>query len=601
MTKRIQKLPSLLANQIAAGEVVERPASVVKELVENSLDAKATQIDIDIELGGSRLIRIRDNGGGIHPDDLPLALSRHATSKILTSEDLSQIMTLGFRGEALASIASVSRLTLTSAIAKSTGWQVTTEGDHVSELTPAAHPQGTTIEVRDLFFNTPARRKFLRSEKTEFDHIDELIKRIALSNFGVGLTLKHNQRLIKQYYPVTDLSHASERLSALCGPAFVEHAMQIEAEGAGMRLHGWIASPSFSRSQADLQYCYVNGRMIRDKLVIHALKQAYQDVLYRDRHAAYILFLEIPPGLVDVNVHPTKHEVRFREGRVVHDFILRGIHDALAHTGPNDTCQAPPTVIHTPPETIVDAPRRDQVIPYTRSQPTHSVAIAPKRSAPSEAVRQAELAIYKELQTAPALEPAPIPPLGFAIGQLQGIYILAENAEGLIVIDMHAAHERILYEKMKQALATQHVSTQTLLVPITIHLSEKEAHGLDKAQAIFQPLGFDVSRFSQETIVIRAVPQLLAEGPIEQLIRDVITDVLEHDTSHRIEEHIHRLLGTLACKSAVHAKRRLTLPEMNALLREMEKTQHCGQCNHGRPTTLTLSMPELDKLFLRGR
>lgn len=322
MTKRIQKLTPLLANQIAAGEVIDRPASVVKELVENSLDAGATQIDIDIEQGGSRLIRIRDNGSGIHQEDLPLALSRHATSKLSRSEDLAEIMTLGFRGEALASIASVSRLSLTSAIAKHPGWQVTIQGADTPTITPAPHPQGTTIEVRDLFFNTPARRKFLRSEKTEFDHIDELVKRIALSSFAVGFTLKHNQKSVRHYFPAQQSVQATERLQALCGPQFVDSAVHIDAEGAGMRLTGWIALPHFSRSQNDLQYFYVNGRMVRDKLVIHALKQAYHDVLYRDRYPAYILFLQIAPTQVDVNVHPTKHEVRFRESNVVHVFIF---------------------------------------------------------------------------------------------------------------------------------------------------------------------------------------------------------------------------------------------------------------------------------------
>ena len=328
---RIQKLTPLLANQIAAGEVIERPASVVKELVENSLDAGATQIEIDIEQGGVRLIRVRDNGGGIHQDDLSLALSRHATSKIQQPQDLSHIMTLGFRGEALASIGSVSRLSLTSAQKNTGGFQVTAAGEITTNIAPAAHPAGTTVEVRDLFFNTPARRKFLRAEKTEFDHIDELIKRAALSAFSVGFTLKHNQRIVRQYFPAPAAAQNSERLAALCGPAFVEQALHIEAEGAGMRLHGWIAQPAFSRSQADQQYFYVNGRMVRDKLVMHALKEAYHDVLYRDRYPAYILFLEIHANLVDVNVHPTKHEVRFREGRVVHDFVFHSVHDALAH------------------------------------------------------------------------------------------------------------------------------------------------------------------------------------------------------------------------------------------------------------------------------
>jgi DNA mismatch repair protein MutL len=617
MTKRIQKLSSLLANQIAAGEVIERPASVVKELVENSLDAGATQVDIDIEQGGVRLIRVRDNGSGIHPDDLPLALSRHATSKILQPEDLSQIMTLGFRGEALASIGSVSRLTLASAQAKSTGWQVSIEGDSEAQNAPVAHPQGTTIEVRDLFFNTPARRKFLRAEKTEFDHIDELIKRMALSSFNVGFTLKHNQRVARQYFPAQS-SAATERLSALCGPAFVEHAVHMEAEGAGMRISGWIALPEFSRSQADLQYFYVNGRMVRDKLVIHALKEAYQDVLYRDRYPAYILFLEIAPGQVDVNVHPSKHEVRFRDSRTVHDFIFRGVHDALASVRPGEEtiCEhahAAPVSFRPGTETISVADRStiesrssNSYSPSSTSSSSrashHSHAHSHARErAPVLSVVQEQLAIYRHLHDETTVPQDNTPPLGYALGQLQGIYILAENAQGLVMIDMHAAHERIVYEKMKTAFERQQIPVQTLLVPLSIAFSEREADAVEQAPEFFQQLGFKVERMGKETIAIREVPQLLANGPIEQLIRDIAADLLEHGESSRAQENINRLLGTLACHSSVRARRRLTIPEMNALLRDMEKTDHSGQCNHGRPTTVQLSMDDLDKLFMRGR
>jgi DNA mismatch repair protein MutL len=614
MTTRIQKLPSLLANQIAAGEVVERPASVVKELIENSLDAGATQIDVDIEQGGVRLIRVRDNGAGIHQDDLPLALSRHATSKILQSDDLMHIMTLGFRGEALASIASVSRLALTSAQAKSGGFQITAEGEIASQMTPAAHPQGTTIEIRDLFFNTPARRKFLRSEKTEFDHIDELLKRIALSSFSVGFTLKHNQRPVRQYFPVSSPLHTSERLSALCGPAFVENAVHIEAEGAGMRLHGWIALPTFSRSQADLQYFYVNGRMIRDKRVIHALKEAYQDVLYRDRYPAYVLFLDIAPTQVDVNVHPTKHEVRFREGRLVHDFIFKSIHDALAHSGPGEVTPhehvsdvSPSPAPHELNElSSIASPNRAQSYAYSANKKNHAQAAT---------ITQAQLAIYRHMHEEPVAKPnltlapvtpaqveaAPCPPLGFALGQLQGIYILAENAQGLVMVDMHAAHERIMYEKMKAALQAENMPVQRLLVPLTLTLSEREVDCVEHEQAFFQQLGFHIERMGQLAVAIREVPQLLSQGPVEQLVRDVIADLLEHETSTRAQDSLHRLLGALACRSSMRAHRRMTLPEMNALLRDMEKTDHSGQCNHGRPTCVKLSMDELDKLFLRGR
>jgi len=582
MTNRIQKLTSLLANQIAAGEVIERPASVVKELIENSLDAGATQIDIDIEQGGARLIRVRDNGCGIHQDDLPLALCRHATSKIALPEDLARIATLGFRGEALASIGSVSRLSLISAREKNTGWQVSIAGDESPEITPFAHTRGTTVEVYDLFYNTPARRKFLRAEKTEFDHIDELVKRMALSSFNVGFTLKHNQRLARQYFPSALQTASNERLTALCGPAFVEHALHIEAEGAGMRLYGWIATPTFSRAQADAQYFYVNGRIVRDKLVMHALKQAYHDVLYRDRYPAYILFLEISATQVDVNVHPTKHEVRFRDGRVVHDFISHAVHDALAH------------------------PHQD-VVSETPHEHTHylSKSHVAKPYAEKSVVVQEQMEMYRVLHqptvSADITPSHPEPTLGYAIGQLQGVYILAENAQGLVMIDMHAAHERIVYEKMKAAFAKQDIAIQTLLVPITITLSEREADAVQSSPQLFQSVGFSIDRMSKETVVVREVPQLLAEGPIEQLIRDIISDLLEKGKSTRAQEEINKLLGTLACHASVRAHRKLTIPEMNALLRDMEKTDHSGQCNHGRPTCVTFTMDEMDKLFMRGR
>ncbi len=618
MTTRIQKLTTLLANQIAAGEVVERPASVVKELVENSLDAGATQIDIEIEQGGARLIRVHDNGSGIHQDDLPLAMSRHATSKIHVTDDLANIMTLGFRGEALASIGSVSRLTLTSALAGATGWQVSVEGDVASAVGPAAHPKGTTVEVRDLFFNTPARRKFMRAEKTEFEHIDELIKRMALSSFDVGFTLRHNQKLVRQYHAGTSPALINERLSALCGPAFVENAIQIESEGAGMTLKGWVALPTFSRSQADLQYFYVNGRIVRDKLVIHALKTAYQDVLYRDRHPAYVLFLDISPTVVDVNVHPTKHEVRFREGRTVHDFIFKSIHNALADVRPGDACtheHNTPTLL--PNQTVNTETGEIQTLSAVRSTPvpqrdavrtsTPSPSYTAHRHAAAPMPRvQEKMDVYRAMHEPAAqhihVVEAPVsPPLGYALGQVQGIYILAENEAGLVMIDMHAAHERIMYEKMKDSMSRQQVEVQNLLVPLTMAFSEREVDCVENAVDFFATLGFAVERISNETVAIRAVPQLLANGPIEQLIRDIVTDLLQHGDSQRAQEQINKLLGTLACHSSVRAHRRLTLPEMNALLREMEKTDHSGQCNHGRPTTVQLSMDDLDKLFMRGR
>lgn len=579
MLSRIQKLSPQLANQIAAGEVIVRPASVVKELVENSLDAKASRIDIDVEQGGLRLIHIRDDGSGIHPEDLTLALNRHATSKIAQSEDLAKIISLGFRGEALASIASVSRFSLISAISEHSGWKITAEGDVFSNVEPAAHPTGTTVEVRDLFFNTPARRKFLRAEKTEFAYIDELIRCLALAAFSVHFTLRHNHRLIKQYHAVDDLSQAEERLSVLCGAEFVAQALQIEAQGAGMRLFGWIGLPSFSRSQTDLQYFYVNKRSVRDKSVTHAIKEAYQDVLYRDRYPAYILFLEINPTLVDVNVHPTKHEIRFREARVVHDFILCSIKDALS-----GICPQSKTVS----------------VQYEQAQ---------LQSPPIQV--QEQLGLYRSLTDASedlqiksndsSLADFSMPPLGLALAQLQGVYILAENQQGLVLVDMHAAHERVIYEKMKKAYREQQISIQPLLMPMTMMLSEREASVVNNQSSLFKKVGISIENITPETIVIREIPEILKEIPMEPLIRDIIADLIEYEKSSRAEEIIFHLLGTLACRYAVHAKRQLTLIEMNALLREMEKTEHSGQCNHGRPTYIQFSLQELDKFFLRGR
>ncbi len=580
---RIQKLNTTLANQIAAGEVIERPASVVKELVENSLDAGATKIELDIDEGGARLIRVRDNGMGIHAEDLALALHRHATSKIKNLDDLQQIATLGFRGEALASISSVSRLTLSSAIAGESGWQVTTNDTDTSpQLIPCAHTSGTTIEVRDLFFNTPARKKFLRTEKTEFEHIDELIKRMALSRFPISFTLKHNQKLVRQYRRANSENECLQRVEALCGAAFVENALKIEAHANDLKLSGWIASPVFSRAQPDLQYFYVNGRMIRDKLVNHAVRQAYHDVMYGDRYPAFVLFLEILPQYVDVNVHPTKHEVRFRESRLVHDFIYHCLHDALASERP--------TTSSVPAVSLEKSERVFATHPHQHHMPLN--------------VRE-QMVVYNQLgeDSVPStkIADAVIPPLGFALAQLKNIYILAENAEGLVIVDMHAAHERVLYEKLKHALAEQTLVSQPLLIPLTIHLSERETNYIEENQALFQKLGVGIDRMSLTTMVVRSVPDLLRDSDIDQLIRDMAADWIENQKSTRMDDAVHQLLGTITCHAAVRAHRKLTLPEMNALLRSMENTEHSGQCNHGRPTVMTFSMNELDKLFLRGR
>lgn len=625
----IQLLSPRLANQIAAGEVVERPASVVKELVENALDAGASRVDIELEQGGVKLIRVRDDGFGIAESDLPLALSRHATSKILTLDDLEAVGTLGFRGEALASISSVSRLSLTSRTAEQeAAARVEVEGrDMDAKISPAAHPVGTTVEVRDLFFNTPARRKFLRTEKTEFNHVDESIRRQALSRFDAGFTLRHNQRVIQSLRPAESNLDKERRISSLCGQKFIDNAVVIEAEASGLRLWGWVALPTFSRSQADLQYFFVNGRVIRDKLVAHAVRQAYRDVLYNNRHPAFVLYLEVDPATVDVNVHPTKHEVRFRDGRLVHDFIFRTLHRALADVRPADHFRgAEAQALSREPE----APQSDaspEAFPLshgvTPSQvPSYNAGYSNTAPAQPQQDWKAsdQMAFYNSLnagggvtnETRPApfeSQPVPTPPqdgeeeppLGYAIAQLHGIYILAQSRTGMIVVDMHAAHERITYERMKRALVEQDLKSQPLLVPVSLAVSQKEAALAESHGDELQQLGLQIERIGPETLAVRQIPALLRGADTEQLVRDVLADLIQNGQSDRVEAVTHELLGTMACHGSVRANRQLTIPEMNSLLRDMEATERSGQCNHGRPTWTLMTLSELDKLFLRGR
>ncbi len=636
----IRLLSPRLANQIAAGEVVERPASVVKELVENALDAGASRVDIDIEQGGVKLIRVRDDGFGIGEADLPLALSRHATSKIESLDDLEAVASLGFRGEALASISSVSRLALTSRTEdQEAASRVEVEGrDMDARISPAAHPIGTTVEVRDLFFNTPARRKFLRTEKTEFNHVDECVRRQALSRFDAGFTLRHNQRVIQSLRPAANPLDKERRIGALCGQQFIDNAVVIDAEATGLRLWGWVALPTFSRSQADLQYFFVNGRVIRDRLVAHAVRQAYRDVLYNNRHPAFVLYLEVDPATVDVNVHPTKHEVRFRDGRLVHDFIFRTLHKALADVRPDDHLRgavAQSAVREGSESAVVAGPQSaypgvagQAERPASRSWgETASVFDAPSGSAQSQPPQHQwqardQMGFYQSLnqggglvnapQDAPARDfaagqPTPPvdseaePPLGYAIAQLHGIYILAQSRQGMIVVDMHAAHERITYERMKRALEAQDLKSQPLLVPVSLAVSQKEAALAETHASELQQLGLQVERIGPETLAIRQVPALLRGADTEQLVRDVLADLIENGQSDRVEAVTHELLGTMACHGSVRANRQLTIPEMNTLLRDMEATERSGQCNHGRPTWTVVTLSELDKLFLRGR
>ena len=603
---RIQLLTTRLANQIAAGEVVERPASVIKELLENSIDAGARSIEVDIDAGGVNLIRVRDDGGGIERDDLPLALSRHATSKIFELEDLECVRSLGFRGEALASISSVSRLAITSNSSDDArgGWCARSEGrDMAVAIEPAPHPRGTTVEVRDLFFNTPARRKFLRAEKTEFGHIEETVKRLALSRFDVGFQLRHNGRAIQQLRAAQSELEKERRVAAVCGPEFIEHVVVIDSRVGDLHLHGWVALPTFSRSQADLQHFYVNGRAIRDKLVSHAVRQAYQDVLYHGRHPAFVLYLNVDPANVDVNVHPTKHEVRFRDGRTVHDFLFRTLHRALADVRPHEQVE---TLAGSMSTQIGAVPQQS-----TFQLPAQRYAYQPAPIIAPAGVRE-QLGVYRELYgsgelyggadpMAPASAPSEIPPLGYALAQLHGVYILAENAHGLVLVDMHAAHERITYERMKTARAGEGIRAQPLLVPRSLAVSQREADCAEHNDNVFLSFGLKLERAGPETLLIREIPVQLRDADVEQLVRDVLADLIEHGSSDRIEAHSNEILATMACHGSVRANRKLAIPEMNALLRDMEDTERSGQCNHGRPTWVQLAMGDLDKLFLRGR
>ena len=600
---KIHTLSPQLANQIAAGEVVERPSSVLKELSENSLDAGAKRIEVEVEQGGTKLIRVRDDGCGISESDLPLALSRHATSKILGLDDLEAVATLGFRGEALASIASVSRLALTSNSGEGSGWKAVSEGrDMEVELQPAAHPQGTSVEVRDLFFNTPARRKFLRTENTEYKRIDDCLKKLALSRMDVAFSLKHNQKVQFSLRPANSQAEQEKRVADLCGPQFMEQALFVDNDRTGIRLWGWIGLPTFSRSQADLQYFFVNGRSIRDKVVSHAVRQAYQDVLYHGRHPAYVLFLEILPADVDVNVHPTKHEVRFRESGSIHSFVSTTLKKALATDRPQD---------HLSTNGGLELQNKDQpqslsgqnALPLAGTPGSGYQSTWPSSGVPSgvNAPASSYQSLYSSQTEFSDSNQAEVPPLGFAVAQLKGIFILAENSHGLIIVDMHAAHERIIYERMKDAFDLQGLVSQPLLVPENLAVSQREADAVESNQAVFTQLGFGVERAASESIIVREIPAILRGSEVEKLLRDVLSDLLEHGSSERIRDHINEILSTMACHGSVRANRKLTLPEMNALLRDMEITERSGQCNHGRPTWSQLTVEELDKLFLRGR
>ncbi|WP_119718484.1 DNA mismatch repair endonuclease MutL [Cognatilysobacter tabacisoli] len=624
----IRPLPDTLINQIAAGEVVERPASVVKELVENALDAGATRVDIDLEEGGVRLIRIRDDGAGIPPDELPLAISRHATSKIASLDDLEGVGTLGFRGEALPSIASVSRFALTSRRRDAEhGAAIEVDGGRVGAVEPRPHPVGTTVEVRELFFNVPARRKFLKAERTELGHIEDWLRQLALARPDVELRVSHNGRPSRRWKgegsPVNGGLLSDARLHEALGEEFARNVLRVDHAAAGLRLHGWIAQPAYNRASADQQFLYVNGRAVRDRSVAHAVKQAYADVLFHGRQPAYVLFLELDPRRVDVNVHPAKHEVRFRDARLIHDFVYRTLHEALAETRAGAVSGA---VASSGGATGASgaaalgggslgygwaAPQAPLGLPVAEAR----AAYAALDGAPAPAVNDDSGPLgaggpaatgWSADRPLPASPDASLPPLGYAIAQLHGIYILAETVDGLIVVDMHAAHERIGYEKLKAAHDGEGVRTQPLLVPATLAVSEREADAAEREAATLAELGFEVTRSGPQALALRSVPALLAHGDVEALLRDVLADLREHGDApmgagRRVAAVRDELLATMACHGAVRANRRLSLPEMNALLREMEATERSGQCNHGRPTWARFTLHDIDRWFLRGR
>ena len=609
--KPIRLLPDTLISQIAAGEVVERPASVLKELLENSLDAGAARIDVSLAEGGVREIRVIDDGGGISRVDLPLAFERHATSKIATLDDLEHVNSLGFRGEALASIASVARVEIASRVTQSQsdtahGYRQRAEGGAIGAVEPAAVPAGTTVTVRDLYFNTPARRKFLRSEATEFAHCDDVFRRIALARPDVAATLRHNER-VSLHLRASDLLR---RVSVLLGESFAAGARIVDETAGTVRLRGFAGAPADARAGRDAQYAYVNSRFVRDKVIAHAIREAYRDLLHGDRHPAYVLFLEVDPAAVDVNVHPAKTEIRFRDSRAVHQFVYHALQRALSL----NAAEAP--IAYAAP-----APARPRLPAFQSSfamsepgvmegSPAYSASGAPAapwqttmRGIPLAASqRDAADAPNNRGALASALPGSRLsPPLGYALAQLHGVYILAQNAAGLVLVDMHAAHERILYEKLKTALDGETVATQRLLIPATLTVEAIDAATVEEQREPLARLGFDVAPLSPTTLAVRAVPVMLAGGDLPALVRALLADLRQFGASRVLTERRDELLSTLACHGAVRANRMLTVPEMNALLREMEDTERSGQCNHGRPTWYQMALADLDKLFMRGQ
>jgi len=589
----IRVLPDVLISQIAAGEVVERPAAALKEILENSLDAGATDIQVDLEQGGIKRIRVADNGSGIARDELALALTRHATSKIASLADLEQVASLGFRGEALASIAAIARVQLCSRDAHAEhAWTVDVEGGRLSEPAPAARAGGTTIDIQDLFFNTPARRKFLKTEATEYAHCAETVRRLALANPETAFTLTHNGRVQLRL----NADSAAARVRQVMGEAFERNTIAVDAAAGALRVSGWVIRPGAATASRDGQHVFVNGRYVRDKLIVHALKEAYRDVLHHQLNPAYCLFISLPPDGVDVNVHPAKTEIRFRDSRGVHQFLFHAV------------------------ERLLSAPVTGGAIPEATGTPAASgfrPGFVAQQQAPMPLQVSEAMAFYAPLQGsevrgqdsgeggAPAAQSLSdgidAPPLGYALGQLHGVYVLAQNAQGLVLVDMHAAHERVVYEKLKTALDSHAVPAQTLLIPVALTVDARDAAELSPHLDTLREIGFELSVTSPTSVAVRSVPWLLKNADPVELTRAVLREVAEFGVARLLAERRNELLATLACHGAVRANRHLTLPEMNALLREMEATERGGQCNHGRPTWFQVSLKELDSMFMRGR
>lgn len=626
--KRIAPLPDHLINQISAGEVVERPANALKEILENSIDAGATEINVELAQGGIKLIRVSDNGVGIHADDLPLALSRHATSKIACLNDLEHVTSMGFRGEGLASIASVSRLSLTSRQKHNDyAAMIRAVDGTLSDVSAASHPVGTTVEVADLFFNTPARRKFLKTEATEYAHCATVVERLALAYPHIAFSLKRDGKTVF-HYPSQTLA---QRISVIVGEEFVAAALPVDNTHNTLRLHGMVAKPTFTKGKSEKQYCFINHRFVRDKVMQHAVKQAYRDVLHQQLAPAYVLFLELPPEAVDVNVHPTKAEVRFRDSQAVHQLVFHTLNKTLAQTRADQTesishaaSLLPPSADITTPTTLASQP-----VPAKKSAPvayTPTARIPQQRSLSlreSQAALNTYATLYQkddgdpELQqleqqrfgtptpsplSSPPTPSAELPPLGFAIAQLLGIYILAQAEDSLILVDMHAAAERVNYEKMKaQRAQAGALASQALLIPVSFTASHEEMAALAEHGDSIKQFGLDLSALSSHTIAVRAVPHMLSKADVAELSRQILHEFAQIGTSHTIAARENQILSTMACHGSIRAGRQLTLPEMNALLRDMENTPRSNQCNHGRPTWVRLSLKELDALFLRGQ